>query len=144
MAKLIKIVQVIRDQVAEGKDEITATQFVADNLMNAILGKKISDFQNLWDSLTGLFSRPWVYRIWVVQEAASSAETVLTSGNNWIIQDAMNFTTRALLKYVDLPEDAKYLFNSPFVNGIELSSFASQRMWEESDMDLLTLFHQFR
>ena len=39
--------QVIHDQVAEGEDEITTTQFVADNLMNAILGEKISDFQNL-------------------------------------------------------------------------------------------------
>jgi len=47
MAKLIEIMQVICDQVAEGKDEITATQFVADNLINAILGEKISDFQNL-------------------------------------------------------------------------------------------------
>ena len=44
MAKLIEIMQVIRDQVAEGKDEITATQFVSDNLMDVILGKKITDF----------------------------------------------------------------------------------------------------
>jgi hypothetical protein len=44
MAKLIEIMQVIRDQVVEGKDEITATQFVRDNLMDAILGEKISDF----------------------------------------------------------------------------------------------------
>ena len=51
----------------------------------------------------------------------------------------MNFTTRALLKYVDLPENAKYLFDSPFVNGIKLNSFASRGTSEESDMDLLTL-----
>jgi Heterokaryon incompatibility protein (HET) len=82
MAKLTEIMQVIRDQVVEGEDEITATQFVADNLMNAILGEKISDFQNLWDSLTDFFSRPWFYRIWVVREAASSAETILMCGNN--------------------------------------------------------------
>ena len=58
MAKLIEIMQVIRDQVVEEKDEITATQFVADNLTNAMLGEKISGLQNLWDSLN-LFSRPW-------------------------------------------------------------------------------------
>ena len=55
--------RVIRGQVTEGKDEITATRFVADNLMNAILVEKNSDLQNLWDSLTNLFSRPWFYRI---------------------------------------------------------------------------------
>ena len=55
----------------------------------------------------------------------------------------MNFTMRALLKHVDLPENAKYIFDSPFVNGIKLSSFASQHTSEESDMDLLTLLHQF-
>ncbi len=144
MAKLLEITRAIKMQLSAGKGIMDAIQIVIDTRMRSILAPSQAEAQSLWDALSHLFARPWWYRIWIVQEATTSVETIIMCGGTWITRDAAFFSITAILKYLDLPENSELLLASPFTNAIRLNMFRDDRADGGSKMKLLNLLQELR
>jgi hypothetical protein len=121
-----------------GEGFIDAVETVVRTQIRAILGTTQLEVQWLFSALEHLFQRPWWYRIWVVQEATTNVETTIVCGGTWITRDAAFFSILALLKLLDIPENAEYISRSCLTNATRLNMFRHdtlQRWFEDGAIE---------